>query len=297
MGTESRGGFVDIVISNCTVFSPMHSKAINGTQPGEAGIALEIVDGGRLENVSVTDIKINGVLMPIFLRLGDRGRPYATGPRPAVGSFRNVTLKNITAENASPLGCVIAGLPDHPIENVLLENITLGFEGGGDRLEYEHKAFQPRNSSRGPEGGDDPTNTKRRISEQASTYPGYKMFGILPAYGFYCRHVNGLRFDNVKLRTAAADKRHALMFDDAEAVSISGLDVAGWPGSAALLCFVQTRGATISGVAVQAPADLLLQLEGAGTKNIVLEKSDVQDVKKISSAAAGVPADAFVQKP
>jgi hypothetical protein len=297
LGTESGGGFVDIVISNCTVFSPMNSTAINGVQRGEAGIALEMVDGGRLENVSVTDIKINGVATPIFLRLGDRGRPYATGRRPGVGTFRNVLLKNITAENASPLGCAIAGLPDHPIENVVLQNITLGFEGGGHRLEYVHKAFQPRNSNADAEGVDDPANTKRRVGEQRESYPSFKMFGLLPAYGFYCRHVKGLRFDNVKLLTAAADKRHALMFDDAEAVSISGLEVAGCPGGAALLCLVQTRGATISGVELHAPADLLLQLEGERTKNIVLEKSNVQVVKKISAAAAGVPADALVQKP
>jgi hypothetical protein len=297
MGTESGGGFVDITISNCTVFSPTNSTAINGTQRGEAGIALEIVDGGRLENVTVTDIKIRGVLAPIFLRLGDRGRPYATGLRPPVGSFRNVTLKNITAENCSPLGCAIAGLPDHPIENVLLENINLSFDGDGHNLEYAHKVFQPRNNSRGPDAGDDPANTKRPISERPAAYPGCTMFGILPAYGFYCRHVKDLRFDNVKLATAIPDHRHALMFDDAEAVSISGLDIAGSPDSAALLCLVQTRGATISGVDVRAPAHLLLQLQGEETKNIVLEKSNVQAVEEIHAQATGVPFDAFVQKP
>jgi hypothetical protein len=123
------------------------------------------------------------------------------------------------------------------------------------------------------------------------------MFGILPAYGFYCRHVKGLRFDNVKLATATLDQRHALMFEDAEAVSISGLDIAGSQDCAALLCLVQTRGATISGVDVRAPAHLLLQLQGEETKNIVLEKSRVQAVEKITAEATDVPSDAFVQKP
>jgi hypothetical protein len=296
MGTESGGGFVDITISNCTVFSPTNSIAINGSQRGEAGIALEIVDGGRLENVRVTDIKIRGVLAPIFLRLGDRGRPYATGARPPVGSFRNVILKNITAENCSPLGCAIAGLPDHPIENVLLENINLRFDGDGHNLEYAHKAFQPRSSS-GREAGDDPANTDRAISERPAAYPGCTMFGILPAYGFYCRHVKDLRFDNVTLSTASPDERHGLMFEDAEAVSISGLNIAGSPDSAALLCLVQTRGATIRGVDVRAPAHLLLQLQGEDTRNVVLEKSNFQAVEKIIAEATGVPTDAFVQKP
>jgi len=41
---------------------------------------------------------------------------------------------------------------------------------------------------------------------------------------------------------------------------------------------------------------LLLHLEGEKTKNIVLEESDLQLVKKISMAAPGVCADAFAQK-
>jgi hypothetical protein len=274
LGTESGGGFVDIAIANCTVFSPTNSKEIYGDRRGFAGIALEIVDGGRLENVSVTDVKISGVLAPIFLRLGDRGRIYGRPERPPVGAFHNVRLKNITAEKCSLLGCAIAGLPDHPIEDVLLQNISLGFEGGGDA-----------------------SDTERHIGERPEEYPECRMFGTLPAYGFYCRHVKGLRFDHVTLRTAAADERHALVLDDVERVAIRGLDVAGWPGGAALLRLVQARDVTIDGCAVRAPADLLLQLEGEKTKHVVLEKGDVRFVKKISISNPGVPVDAFVQKP
>lgn len=274
MGTESGGGFINIEISNCTVFSPTNSKVIYGNQRGLGGIALEIVDGGTMENVSVSDVKISGVLAPIFLRLGDRGRTYGRPQKPGIGTLHNVLLKNITAENCSPLGCAIAGLPGHPIENVRLQNISLAFDGGGDL-----------------------TNTTRQIRERPDAYPECKMFGTLPAYGFYCRHVKGLHFENVKLRTAAADARHALMFDDAETVTVSGLDITGAPAAAAVLRCVQTRSAQFSGVTLREPTDLLLQLEGDQTQHVVLEKSDVKAAKKISNTAPGVPADAFTQKP
>jgi polygalacturonase len=274
MGTESGGGFIDISIVNCTVFSPANSHKFYGSLRGMSGVALEMVDGGRLENVSVTDVKITGVDTPMFLRLGDRGRTYGRTERPAVGTFRKVLLKNITAENCSSRGCVIAGLPGHPIEDVLLENINLGFEGGGTAAD-----------------------TERSISEQPDAYPDAWRFGTLPAYGFYCRHVNGLRFDNVRLRTAAADQRHALMLDDAEDTSVRRLNVAGWPGAKALLRLVQARNVKIEGCVIRETADVLLQLEGDKTKNVVLEKSDTQLVKKISVAAPDVPMDAFVQKP
>ena len=274
MGTESGGGFLDVTIANCTVFSPTNSTRINGYQRGEAGLALEIVDGGKMENVSVSDVRISGVSVPIFLRLGDRGRTYGRPQRPGVGSMRHVLLKNISAEKCSAVGCAIAGLPGHPIEDVQLQHISLSFEGGGDL-----------------------TNTTRKISERPDAYPDCRMFRTLPAYGFYVRHVKGLRLDNVKLRTATADARHAVMFDDVEAASIAGLDMAGWPGGAALVRLVQSRDVTLSGVAIHAPAEVLLQLEGEQTKSILLDKSDVQAVKKLMVAAPGVPADALLRKP
>lgn len=293
LGTESAGGFIDISISNCTVISPTRSKAINGVQRGEAGIALETVDGGRMENVNVIGVKVSGVCMPILLRLGDRGRTYGQSHRPPVGILRNVILKDITAENCSPLGCAIAGLPNHPIENLALENIDLVFEGGGDHLKFVHKAFQKRDAA---EASQDPTNTKRRIPEQAAAYPGFNNFGILPAYGFYCRHVKGVRFDHIKLRTAVPDARHALMFDDAENISITGLDVPGLPSSAAVLNFEQTRGATISDVVVDGSVDLLLQFAGDRTEKILLKSGALPGVKKISAAAPDVAPGAFVHE-
>jgi len=250
MGTESGGGFVDMTISNCTVFSPKHSQKIYGDQRGLAGVALEIVDGGRMENVTVSDVKISGVTTPIFLRLGNRGRPYATGKKPDVGTFRKVLLRNITAERASSLGCAIAGLPGHPIEDVRLENISLGFDGGGAL-----------------------TNTVRRIPERPEAYPECKIFGTLPAYGFYCRHVKGLRFTNLKLRTEAADLRHAMVFDDVQDVTISGLDAEQWPEGAALL-----------------------RVDGTATRGIVLEKSKLKGIRDVATLSSGVPADAFVHK-
>ena len=45
-------------------------------------------------------------------------------------------------------------------------------------------------------------------------YPEYAMFGRLPAYGLYCRHVDGLKLTNVQLQLAGADKRHAVVLED-----------------------------------------------------------------------------------
>jgi hypothetical protein len=94
-------------------------------------------------------------------------------------------------DGAGPVGCAIAGLPGHPVEDVALENIRLEFEGGGKRRE------EP-------------------VPEYPDKYPEFRMFGPLPAYGFYCRHVRGIRFRDVRVRAAQPDERPRLVCEDVE---------------------------------------------------------------------------------
>jgi polygalacturonase len=140
LGTESNGGFRNIAVSNCTILSPRGTKPFWGYPEGRCGIALETVDGGRLENVTISNIVIDGVAIPLFMRLGNRARPHtADAPRPGVGTFRNVTLSSITATGAGKIGCAIAGLPGHRIENVTLRDLRCEFAGGGTTEEANRR--------------------------------------------------------------------------------------------------------------------------------------------------------------
>lgn len=62
LGTESSGGFRNIVLTNC-IFE--HCR----------GLALETVDGGHLEDIVISNITMRDIVnAPIFLRLGARMR-------------------------------------------------------------------------------------------------------------------------------------------------------------------------------------------------------------------------------
>ena len=94
------------------------------SRPKVLMFALEIVDGGRMDGVNISNIQIDGVTVPIFIRLGNRGRPFENrNVTPGIGTLRNVALANITASRVSSTGCSITGLPGHPVENVYLKDL------------------------------------------------------------------------------------------------------------------------------------------------------------------------------
>jgi len=192
MGTESSGGFKNISITNCVIRPSSEPVLMYGRKEGLAGIALEIVDGGILDGVTISNITITGTTAPIFMRLGNRARQYQpTIEKPEVGIFRNVVVSNIVASSAQITGCSITGIPDHPIENVTLSNIKINFIGGGTKLQAEIE-----------------------VQENEDKYPESTMFGILPASGFYCRHVEGLTFRDVDIDFKHPEERPALVCDD-----------------------------------------------------------------------------------
>ena len=192
MGTESSGGFKNISITNCVIRPSSEPVLMYGRKEGLAGIALEIVDGGILDGVTISNITITGTTAPIFMRLGNRARQYQpTIEKPEVGIFRNVVVSNIVASSAQITGCSITGIPDHPIENVTLSNIKINFIGGGTKLQAETE-----------------------VQENEDKYPESTMFGILPASGFYCRHVEGLTFRDVDIDFNHPEERPALVCDD-----------------------------------------------------------------------------------
>jgi polygalacturonase len=183
LGTESNGGFEDIVINNCAVYDTRL-----------AGLALECVDGGTLARVIATNLTMRQVGCPLFIRLGDRARPFAAGqPRPGVGTLRDITVANLYATASSNIGCAISGLPGHPIRNLYLSNLDLEFPGGGEAAWAQ-----------------------REPAEEPEKYPEFTMFGPLPAYGIWSRHVRGLTTRDLRMRTRQPDARPATAQIDAE---------------------------------------------------------------------------------
>jgi polygalacturonase len=182
-GTESNGGFKNIAISNC-VFSYCH------------GLALETVDGGLLEDVTISNITMRDIISaPIFLRLGARMRAPQGTP---IGELRRVSISDVRVYNAdADQSCVISGIPGHDINDLQLSNIRIYYKGGGTAAQAE-----------------------KPVPEIEKDYPEPSMFGAMPAYGFYIRHVSGLKLRDVDVSYMSDDARPAFILDD-----VKGLDM------------------------------------------------------------------------
>jgi polygalacturonase len=178
-GTESNGGFKNIAISNC-VFESCR------------GFALESVDGALLEDITFTGVTMRDIRnSPIFLRLGTRMR----GPKGVpVGTLKRVIISDVTCYGAvAELPSIISGVPDYMIEDVKLDNIYMHQVGGGTK---EMAALQPE--------------------EKADAYPEPRMFGTLPASGFFIRNVKNLEFGSVEIATEKPDERPSFWLNNVD---------------------------------------------------------------------------------
>ncbi len=177
-GTESNGGFKNITISNC-IFEFCR------------GLALETVDGGILEDVTINNITMRDITnAPIFLRLGSRMRGPEGVP---VGVLRRVIISNVMCSNAaSGLGSIISGIPGHEIEDITLSDVYIQHQGGGSK---DNAVLQP--------------------PEDETKYPEPTMFGpVLPSHGFFIRHAKNVHLSNVEVVCLKEDARPAFVLQD-----------------------------------------------------------------------------------
>lgn len=182
-GTESSGGFRNCTVANCT-FRSCH------------GLALEEVDGGIMENITVNNLSMMDVRdYAIYITAGKRNRTpnLTTNSR-----IRNILISNVIADGVEKMsGIQISGLPEQPIEGVRLDNIRLVSVGGGAASDA---MIKPK--------------------ELGDGYPEAHNIGTMPAYGVFARHVKDLELANIHVSYATTDLRPAAAFSDIQGLEI-----------------------------------------------------------------------------
>jgi polygalacturonase len=249
LGTETNTGFRNITASNLVIrSSSVTSRITYGHFEGSSGIALEMVDGGILDGVAISNVKIEGTLTPIFIRLGNRARPYRDGQVISnVGELKNVSINNVIITKAKNLGCSITGIPGYPVENISLSNISVSFEGGGTKEQIT-----------------------RDIPEMVKEYPEAEMFDMLPSYGFFIRHAKNIRFSNVQLRTETVDLRPAISLFDVDEADFSGLNLGSSKNNVCNVLADQSSHISFNNCRISGGSACFLKLTGNGNKQFAL---------------------------
>ena len=206
LGTASYGTFRNWRVHEC-VLERCRAAPLDGLQwfrrgvwgvtdelSGISGICLEAVDGGRIEDVEIRDIEMrSGVQTPVFLRVGARHGADLEG------SFRDVSIERVKGFSCSWIASSITGVPKRRIGGgIVLRDIDLVLKGGISGVDWNAPVPEREKS--------------------------YRCFGTpLPAYGFYLRHADGVRFENVRLSCSGGlDGRPPVVSDDCTGVDFSG---------------------------------------------------------------------------
>jgi polygalacturonase len=176
-GTESNGGFRNVTVSNCVIDS-------------SHGMALETVDGGILEDVSISNITMRNIVdVPFFFRLGSRMRGPEGVP---VGQLQRVNISDIVVSNCASRQCaLLTGIPGHPIQHVKFGRVLIFHQGGGSK---EDALIQ--------------------VPELENGYPDPNRFGAMPAHGFFLRHVRDIEMRDVEIRYINQDLRPGFILED-----------------------------------------------------------------------------------
>ena len=228
LGTSSSGGFINVKVSNCYFYDcPM------------GAIKLELVDGGRLEDIDISRIVMEDVGSPVFIRLGNRGRIYTKDfdvefnankegidEGVPVGILKNVSISDVVA-------VVTIESPEEEAIAPYKRQDLAKQDPDPEKLAEKQKARSGpimitgipghyvenvtlKNIEISYPGGGTSEDAKRVVAEDEKRYPEQFFFGVLPAWGAYIRHAKNIQFKNVKMTTRDPDKREKFILIDVE---------------------------------------------------------------------------------
>jgi hypothetical protein len=191
-GTATYGAFKNITIQDSYVKDVQY-----------AAMAVESRQGSDVDAVAFNRIELANAGAAFFVYLAQQSTTHPVGDVPKLGSIDHVSFTDIAGAtgswaNSPHQGSLITGHifngTTYPITNLSFTNVVVAFDGGLGTVPAAPAEAMP------------------------NQYPESNMFGDLPAWGYFFRHVNGVTFTSVTSSVATTDARQKLVTDD-----VSGL--------------------------------------------------------------------------
>lgn len=260
VGTATHGRVENIVFSNSVIYNESTS-ALN--ERVIAGIALEVVDGGSMSGILVSNVQMENVRTPLFVRLGRR----TSGSN---SFLRGIRLEQVHATGAL-LTSSLTGLPDMPLEDVVISNSSFRM------VEHGKGAW-----------------THDPVPEQAEKYPEARMFGRLPAAGLYVRHSRAIRVLSTEFKFDPPEERPAIVCEDVQDLELRAVTTPAPDSSEAVIELRNCAETLLQGVRVVEDANAFVRISGAASQHIALSSNELSRVARTAVFSDGASADAIV---
>ena len=270
----------NIAISNCIL------RQVYGCP-----IKFQGNEGALFEDISFSNLLLDGVTGPIHLSVGpqERGQAVNPGLTPEMPGYhrkppvaRRISFSHIqgtVTTNPGSLEGMPDGIEDYPegerfncitlnavgngsIEDISFDNIRLKFGGGGTAL----------------------MAARRDLPQVAGEY---FVLGAMPAYGLYARNVQGISLNNIRFVTGTPDLRPAIILDHVDDAALNAISAQSNTRGESLLRLVACRQVLITALRALTACSTCLQVEGAESQEIVMEGGDQSRAAKLTSFKDG----------
>lgn len=189
IGTETSLDISDVTVENCKFYLTDIYPA------GVSGISIESCDGAKVNNINISNIKMDSMACPLFIRLNNRNGDNKAD-LDGKGKIENINIKNIIAKNIE-MPIMIMGIPNQKICDISLKNFDLSYADGKDYFDFRFK-----------------------IPEQEKEYPECNRFRNINAYGVFVRHAKNISLVNVNIKPREKTYRKFNKIIDCENFSI-----------------------------------------------------------------------------
>ncbi len=188
IGTTVYRDVKNVTVKDCEFF-------MEDTTGGYAGISIQSDCGATVSDITVENIKMNGITSAFLLWLGNRND---TTP----GELKDITLRNITAEDVQLPSAITGVLVDgtnYTVKNVTLENIDITYRDSQENI-CTRKAGAGYSAMDGyPE--------ITRVSHRYIISHEFSFYWELPVYGLYVRNTDGLTVSNLSVTPRTCNER------------------------------------------------------------------------------------------
>ncbi|MGH7280591.1 MAG: glycosyl hydrolase family 28 protein, partial [Polyangiaceae bacterium] len=142
-----------------------------------AAMAVESRQGSDIDGMQFNRIELSGVGAAFFVYLAQQNETHPIGDVPKLGSITNVSFTDVngvtsTWANSPHQGSLITGhlynAVAYPITNLTFRRVNVTFDGNSNTMPADPPEATP------------------------NQYPESNMFGDLPAWGYYLRHVTNV---------------------------------------------------------------------------------------------------------